>query len=65
MYTIDGKSRLRNELTRKRTLGAAVIVEALPRGELLAEIFITRIRVAASIGASSLHVADRTELLDQ
>jgi hypothetical protein len=42
-----------------------VIVEALLRGELLAEIFIARIRVAASIGESSLHVADRTELLDQ
>ncbi len=65
MYTIDGKNRLRNGLTRKRTLGAAVIVEALPRGELFAEIFFARIRLAASIGASSLQVADRTELLDQ
>ncbi len=45
--------------------GAVVIVEALPRVELLAEIFIARIRLAASIGASLLHVADRTELLDQ
>jgi hypothetical protein len=52
-------------LTGKRTVGMVDIVEALPWGELLAEIEIARIRVAASIGASSLHVADRAELLDQ
>ncbi len=52
-------------LTGKRSVGAVVIVEALSWGERLTEIDIAQIRVAASIGASSLHVADRTELLDQ
>jgi hypothetical protein len=42
-----------------------IVAAALPWGERLAEVDSARIRAPASIGASSLRVADRAELLDQ